>query len=394
MNAKEINDQQNHHGSRQLHVELEAAERSFTEVSTTFTRACDFLNLHKGALNEHQFGQKLEAASSDTARATEVIAAQNKLRTSYMSGRLSIFITFSKLVRERDKFVRTVMKITSTLPAIKDAHERDLLAGKTLEAVWRYEETYGKALARREKELESDLTEGLAIKALEAAYTQLTTRGVNAHVPPYQHLLMFPTPLAGADLHEFRFADRELNDKVVTASSALWEMLFGAQYRVVTNTYHLQKRNLNEPQYRQRLQGYIEAQNEAAIGVVKNQQQYARIQFVAVRCALTEIYSQLRDKETELAELVEQLKVAIKDDTNAGPNYKLAAMNNVIAADAIIRRSREMQAKWAEELVSTYEAANTSEGSLMERLGQEVAKAPFNSLRWSYHGDGTYTEPL
>lgn len=384
------------HGAPKLLAELEAAERTFNEVVGVVGRATDFLICHKGSLNEQQFGQKLEAASSDTTRAQEVIAAQNRLRTSYMSSRLALFCTFSRLVRARDKFVRTVMKIAATLPALKkdSPAEFDLLSTRTLEAVWRCNKAYESAGQRREKEWERDLTDGQAGEALRKAFEQLVNSGVNNHVPQYQDPVLFLIPLTSADLHEYRFCDAELNDQVVTAGNTAWNMMFSEEFRLVWNMYHAHKGALNEPQYRSRLARYVENKNQSGIDVVKGQQQYARFQYLGSRASVTEHHRKFAEVVDQLAALNEQLKEKLKDDAHVGANYKLAVMNNIIAADAIIRRVKAQQAKWAEELAATTEVAEVSATSTIERLAAEIGKEPYRGLSWIYRGDGTYIEPL
>lgn len=387
---------QNDHGARTLLAELEAAEGNFNEVAAIVGSATDNLSVHKGSLNEQQFGQKLEAASSDVTLAQEVIAQQNKLRASYMGARVALFCTFSKLVRARDKFVRTANKIAATLPAMyKDCPaQAELLGSKVLEAVRRCNDAYDRALARREKEWDRDLTEGQGVKALTDAYHALIEKGINNHVPVYQDPVLFLIPLTGADLMEYRFGDAALNDQVVTIGNTIWNLMQNEEFRLVWNFYNVNKGALNEKQFRARLASYIEAKNEAAIGVVKNQQQHARIQFLTSRSGVTELYRKVAELVAQLTTLNDQLTEKLKADLHVGPNYKLAVMNNIIAANAIIRRVETQQAKWNEELAATAEIAVTSTQSLTERLAEELCKPPYSSLRWTYHGDGTYTEPL
>ncbi len=386
----------NDHGARTLLAELEAAERNFNEVAAIVGKATDNLSVHKGSLNEQQFGQKLEAASADVTRAQEVIAQQNKLRTSYMGARVALFCTFSKLVRARDKFVRTVNKIAATFPAMhKDCPtQAELLGTRALEAVTRCDDAYTRALQRREKEWDRDLTEGHGVKALADAYHALIEKGINNHVPVYQDPLLFLTPLAGADLTEYRFCDAALNDQVVTIGNTISDLMQNEEFRLVWNFYNVNKGALNEKQFRARLAGYIEAKNEAAIGVVKNQQQHARIQFLTSRSGVTELYRKVAELVAQLKTLNDQLAEKLKGDLHVGANYKLAVMNNIIAANAIIRRFEAQQAKWNEELTATAEIASTSTGSLIERLREELSQEPYRSLHWTYHRDGTYTEPL
>ncbi len=384
------------HGARQLLADLEAAERNFNDVALTVAAATDFLSLHKGALNEQQFGQKLEAASSNIARAEAVIAAQNKLRTSYMSARLALFCTFSKLVRARDKFVRMVTKITATLPALKkdSPSDFDLLSSRALEAVQRCNQAYQRAGERREREWGRDLTEGQAANALTGAYEKLVSGGSNDFLPHNGEASLFLTPLTGADLMEYRFCDAALNDQVVTAGNTVLALLASEGFRMTWNFYHVNKGALNEPQYRSRLAQHIQAKNEAAVGVVKNQQQHARVQYLGSRSSVTEFYRQALELAAQLSVLNEQLKEKFASDTSVGANGKLTVMNNILAADAIVRHVNALQAKWADELAATTEIGETSSASLIERLAAEVSKEPYRSLGWTYRGDGTYIEPL
>lgn len=386
-----------------LLTELQAAEQEFTAAVAIVEAAGTFLSNQKGRLNEHQFVQKLEAAGTDVARATRVVGEQQRLRVSYMSGRLAYFCAVNRLhtgLRSHDKLVRTIMKMVATIPHLQDVEQRSLLASACFETAQRSEAVITEVRARREKEQHKDLTEGRGVEALDQLYKKLLADGLSGMEQEVRQMTvveMTMIPIAYADLREYRFAGRKVNDELVdAANSALSLLSGGGDFWSPWNQYFNSKGALNEPQYATRLQHMLLATppNPAGVKVVKDQQRWTRIEFLRLRSAVSEMHRRLGEMAADIDVRVEALKQHIAEDTTCGANQKLVAMNNVIAAAAISTKIKRMIERWNAELAETESSRTTAEASLIEALGELVSQHPYAGLRWSCHGPQSYTEPL
>lgn len=385
-----------------LLAELSAAEQEFNLAVAAVEKAATFLGSWKGRLNEHQFVQKLEAASADPARAATVIEEQHRLRCSYMSGRLALFCSTSQLstgLHSRDKLVRTIMKMVATIAHLK-GHERDLLTARAFETAQRSNIAFGEIIAKRDREQHKDLTEGRGVDSVKHLYAKLCDKGTSGMEQDARQMTiveMALIPFAWADLREFyRAPGRKANDELVEAANAAVELLSSEEYRQAWNGYHSSKSRLNEPQYATRLQQALTCTppNTAAVDVIKNQQRYARIDFITLRANVTELYRRLGELVTAIEEKVEALKQHIADDTMGGDNQKLVAMNNVIAASAVATKIKRMAERWNGELEETETSRQTAEGSLVEAFRQLISAHPYHGLSWSCSGPDSYVEPL
>lgn len=180
----------------------------------------------------------------------------------------------------------------------------------------------------------------------------------------------------------FQEANNALADCRKVAISMLKDLSFGTALAC----YQRAKCDLNEPQYRQRLQAAIlqAAENERhrpAVDVIKDQQSYARTSFLTQRQAVNDFYLRLRPMCVELCRLVDGLKVMLRQTNGLSGSDVSIAMNNVLAGNALSRLIAARTEAWEKELRDTCESADLAERNLSERLQQAISKEPYCSLR-------------
>ncbi len=392
--------------------ELETAETEFNVGVEFLNASVAFLVNHKGRLNEHQFTAKLEAASGDPGRARDVIDAQDRLRCSYVSGLLAVHCAFGRLctgLRGRDKLVRTIMKLVATINNIKDsAVERNRLATRCLTVALRSNTLHQDALERMDKVSRRDLTDGRAATSLRKVFGAICGGTPNIMRPDRRepnNFAMFLVPLTRVDLNEYQRGFRdgiEINDKLVTAAGSAASLVTLAEepHRRNWDGYFAAKSNLNEPQYSARLQALLTpsdgTDNSAAVTELSFSQQQKRIEFITLRVAVTEMLDRLDRLVPEIRALIEELKaqVAGAASDNDAPTCRLVAINNIVAADAILHSIDILKSRWDAELDGTTETAELAEKSLYDGLTTIVRTDRYSSRRWSCSGPGSYTEPL
>lgn len=388
---------QKKHDIKGLLAELSLAEQEFNKAAALVKTAVDGVWRYKGSLNEQQFVKKLENAAGLPNRVDEVIRAQDKIRCSYQSARLALLCAVSELtggLRGRDKLLRTIMKLVATMPHVTP-DERNLLGTTVIWAIHDSNQVFEESMRIQNREEENDLTTGKGRDALVKAYERLWAEGKSGQeVEPgyWTTFSMLRITMRRTGLSEPRFAGEEASDKLVELAGAAVAIFDGARHRPDSSMYHNCKGQLNEPQYASRLEQAVTGDNPAAVGVIKNQQVYKRIEFLTHQQAYAAMVAELEDLAVQMRDLQQKLKPVVANAADG--TYRLVAMNNVVAAAAICTQIDAFAQMWKEELVNTHENRVVAGASLCEEVNALVSTAPYSSLRWSCHGPGEYTEPL
>lgn len=369
-----------------LSAELAAVVSEFNACALRMANAQSFFRAHNGAVLALRDTDGVETA--DRQRQVQV-------RCTNQSGRLALFVALNQLSRARLSMAKQVTKIVTTMPHIADDQDRKVIGLAAFTAARDGEQRYLELSRAYEQQDDCDPTVEKGPAALKAAFGLLVKEGVNSQAleganPPLTHLMVL-IPIKNADVDEGRLVGADINEEVVSVGNSALAFPYSEPCQMSRNQYFLSKARLDEPTYARRLLA-ASASGTAAVGVLKNAQSLARTGFLAHRTAVTTATQQIEATADRLSGLVGRLCESIPSNGKDVPVLKMVAMNNALAADAIVRVLRAIVANWNAELLATAEQAAIAETSLCDELATVFSQEPFNQLRWVFGVDGRYID--
>ncbi|MFA7341385.1 MAG: hypothetical protein WC028_31675 [Candidatus Obscuribacterales bacterium] len=415
-----------------LLAEIANARAEMGQASVLHSAARQGFNNAKTTLNEPQFTQRLEAVANDLVAAQELIAAQQKRRASYKGAHLALSFAFTRLLRKRDQFQRTLMKLVDSVPHIEDIEMRDWLASQCVEQMLNAHAFNDDVMRQFAKERGDCSKEPDLSDALLAAFAQWREQqwqvqsALIACGPKARRYIRFyqdktgPEKLSslnavpanrGIPLQFITISDcgrQEANryNHLVEPLMALAEQAqsLTAVYTVdsrgttlgnLFSTYTTVKAGLNEKQYSQRLQAAITSGDQSSIDSLKTHQQQKRSQLFNVRLSLTrQLYlaqncaSDLMAKAYELVSALDARAEADICGLSKNDDLDMAVITNILAAHEVARSVFAYAAWWQEELNTTEPIGDLTRDSLYETMAAMAAKPPYSNIRWAYSREG------
>ena len=424
-----------------LLAEITSSRAEMGQASTLHDSARIWFNNAKSCLNEPQFTQRLEAAANDQAAAKELIAAQQKRRASYRGAHLALSFAHTRLLRKRDQFQRTLMKLVDSVPHIEDIEMRDWLASQCVEQMlnahaWNDEVMRHFAKERDDHSQELDLSEALLaafadwraqewqVRSALIACGAKTRRYIRFYqgktgpeklsrlnaVPSNRGISLQFVPLDECGMPEANRYNHLIAPLIalaeqaqsLTAESDVASGRRGATtLRMHLDSYTTLKACLNEKQYSQRLQAAITSGDQGSIDSLKTQQQQKRSELFNVRLKLTrQLYlaqncaSELMAKAYELVSAMDARAEADICQLSQNDDIDMAVITNILAAHEVARSVFAYAAWWQEELNTTEPIGDLTRDSLYETMAALAAKPPYSNIRWAYGREGkVYTSP-
>lgn len=366
-----------------LSAELAAAVIEFNAGAQRMANAQSFFRAHNGAV--------LTLREPDGAD-TQERQRQMQLRCSNQSGRLALFVAHNQLCRARLAVAKQVTKIVTTMPHIAADQDRNLLGVAALSAARDGEKRYHELSQAYEQQNDCDPTVERGPAALKAAFGRLVKEGINSQAQEDAPTgLMILIAIKNAEVDEGRLIGADINEELVSVGNSGLAFLNSELYQTSRNQFFLSKMRLDETTYARRLLA-ASTSGTAAVGVVKNAQSLARTAFLAHRTEVSTSTQQLEALANRLVGLVERLCEAIPTNGKDVPILKMVAMNNALAADAIVRDLKAIVASWNAELLATAALARIAETSLCDELATVFSQEPFDKLRWVFGVDGRYID--
>lgn len=421
-----------------LLAEITSARAEMGQASTLHSAARLAFGNAKTALNEPQFTQRLEAVANDLVAAQELIAAQQKRRTSYKGAHLAVSFALTRLLRKRDQFHRTLLKLVDSVRHIEDIEMRDWLASQCVEQMLNAHAFNDDVMRQFAKERDDHSKEPDLSEALLAAFADWreqqwqvqsaliacgpkTRRYIRFYqdktgpeklsslnaVPANRGIPLQFVPLSDCGMPEANRYNHLVDPLIALAEEA---QSLTAVYTVDTrgtalgnhfSTYTTAKACLNEKQYSQRLQAAITSGDQSSIDSLKTQQQQRRSQLFNARLKLTrQLYlaqncaSNLMAKAYELVSAMDARAEADICQLSKNDDIDMAVITNILAAHEVARSVFAYAAWWQEELNTTEPIGDLTRDSLYETMAALAAKPPYSNIRWSYSREGkVYTSP-
>lgn len=421
-----------------LLAEITTAQAEMVQASVLHNAARLAFGNAKTALNEPQFTQRLEAVATDPAAAQELMAAQQNRRAAYKAAHLALSFALTRLLRKRDQFHRTLMKLVDSVRHIEDIEMRDWLASQCVEQMlcsqaWNDDVMRHFAKERDDHSKELDLSEALLTTFADwrkqqwqvhsaslsgGAKTMRYRRTYQEQTSPQKQIgsasnrgipLQF-VPLGECGMPETNRYNHLIDPLIALAEQAqalTAESAVDSDRRSTTtlrmhlDMYPSLKASLNEKQYSQRLQAAITSGAQNQVAALKSQQQQKRSELFNVRLKLTrQLYlaqSCARDLMAQAYDLVSALDARAEADVcrlSQNDDIDLAVITNILAAHEVARSVFAYAEMWQEELKSTEPIGNLTRDSLYETMSALAAKPPYSNIRWAYSREGkVYVTP-
>lgn len=421
-----------------LLAEIASARDEMVQASTLHNSARIWFSNAKTWLNEPQFTQRLEVVAHDPAAAQELIEAQQKRRASYKGAHLALSFALTRLLRKRDQFHRTLMKLVDSVRHIEDIEMRDWLASQCVEQMlnahaWNDDVMRHFAKERDDHSKELDLSEALlsAFADWRKQQWQVQSARIACGAKTMRYIRFYQdktgpkqgsssaanrgTPLQFVPLGECGMPETNRYNHLVDPLIALAEQAqaltaesdvdsdrrLTTTLRMYLDSYTSLKASLNEKQYSQRLQAAITSGDQSSIDSLKTQQQQKRSELFNVRLKLTrQLYlaqNCARELMAKAYELVRAMDARAEADIcrlSQNDDIDLAVITNILAAHEVARSVFAYAEKWQDELNTTEPIGNLTREGLYETMAALAAKPPYSNIRWAYSREGkVYASP-